>query len=223
MPEQFIRFAVTNLPSNERSSTWKCLANKNDIYLMCREMGGSLKISFHESGSWRIAYLKEFFEKSVPGVKKNRVIKEWMRPSAISPDVTMVCRLIIPAAAVSRQILSIKNQMHCVPRAKEGKAIEISILITGQGAHISDWSGNRVMNTTLIGSMLLDNRETVWLVYREIEPPKIMSGAGNPLFYKGKTETDLYREGLRAITFGEDAKGLILFDNGYITRAARNF
>ena len=51
------RLAVGSL--NGRSSIWRVTAYRNDIYITAGGLGQSIKLSLHESGVWRRAYLSE--------------------------------------------------------------------------------------------------------------------------------------------------------------------
>lgn len=52
-----------------------------------------------------------------------------------------------------------------VPNAPEGKATEISILITTAATTVSGWPGKGSMGTGLVGSVTLANGDTVWAVH----------------------------------------------------------
>ena len=89
MPELAIRFTVQNRV-RQHASTWKCWSEsgKEDVYVTCRELGGVLKTSFHESGRCHVAFVPDFFEKSVSEEDKTeqgRFVEKWSRPQMTAP------------------------------------------------------------------------------------------------------------------------------------------
>ncbi len=167
MPERSIRFGITD-GAGKRSATWKCWTptgiGKHDVYLACRELGGALKTSLHETGQWHVAYSNSFFDEKVvePGhKKKGRFIEKWARPKELAPGVTLAFRIVTPWSAV-RTPYDHKNfkRMHWLQNANEGKATEIDIIVTSSTTPVTGWPGMRSMNTSLVDSMRLDNGES---------------------------------------------------------------
>ena len=71
----------------------------------------------------------------------------------------------------------------------------------------------RSMNTSLVDSMRLDNGETVWVVFGEIEMPNFPSQEITPQYYKGKNKEDLQGENMRILVFGAEEDGSrVLYD-----------
>jgi hypothetical protein len=67
------------------------------------------------------------------------------------------------------------------------------------------------MNTDLVGNMSLESGDRVWVVYHLIDwtdPPAL---TGRPRFGKGKTASDLCGEGVRALSWRQEADGSIAF------------
>lgn len=66
MAKRSLRFGIHD-GFTRRAATWKVwteTANGNsDVYLACRALGGSLKASLHQSGSWHIAIRQEHLNK----------------------------------------------------------------------------------------------------------------------------------------------------------------
>ena len=50
-----LRIAVGSL--NERASIWRVTARQNDVFIAARGMDRMMKVTLHESGVWRQAYL----------------------------------------------------------------------------------------------------------------------------------------------------------------------
>ena len=185
-----IRFGITD-GKGHSAATWKLWTpngeNKSDIYLACRELGGALKASFHKSGCWRIAYIKETFEQKVEGTSakhRNRVIDMWPRPKPIGEGITRAYCIVTPWSAVTSSIGNIKNnKIHWIPNAPKQKATEIDIIITALGISTTDWPGKRSMGTSLIGSLELENGERWWVVYRVIDMPNLLSPENAPIHF----------------------------------------
>ena len=68
MPEQVIRFGISD-GGGHRAATWKLLtpSGQSEVYLVCRELGGTLKVSLHKSGRWHVAYTETAFKDYVQG------------------------------------------------------------------------------------------------------------------------------------------------------------
>ena len=216
-----IRFAISN-KYNKRGATWKCLSpigvGKHDIYLMCRELNGALKASLHQSGDWRIAYSKDFFKENIKNhqdITKGRVVDKWQRPKEIAPGVTLAFRIITPSSAINTSFdPSDFPGIKWIPNAPSEKATEIAILITSSTANVSSWPGKNSMNTNLLDSIQLENKEKLWIVYRVIDIPNLnlLNKQITPKFYKGKNRKNLKSDSLRAIVFAnmEDGSRVIL-------------
>jgi hypothetical protein len=62
-------------PDDLRSSIWRLWVQGDEVYFGARPMLPSLKISFHKTGKWHIAW-----EKGVKIKEKTRIIYRWRRP-----------------------------------------------------------------------------------------------------------------------------------------------
>lgn len=211
MEERAIRFAATDR-SGKRAATWKCWTltgkGKGDVYLACRELGGALKASLHQSGNWHIAFSEEFFENGFADKPHDRFIDKWPRPSEIAPGVTLAFRIITPYSAVSTayDVSSLKN-ITSIPAPPKNRAVEIAVIITAPHTLISHWPGRNSMDTQLVGSMPLDSGETVWVVHRDIDIPNLGTLHGTPRYFKGRNKDDLAKVGLRVLVSGDEKDG----------------
>ena len=102
MPQQSLRFSVRDQDGN-RAATWKLLTHtgsgKHDVYLTCRSLGGALKSSLHQSGSWHIGFIRDFLEKNLEDGHPKRndpYIDRWARPTETGPGVTLAYRIVVP-------------------------------------------------------------------------------------------------------------------------------
>lgn len=166
------RFAVGN-PNGPRSGIWRVWTSKSpksDVYIAARNLGGILKVSLHESGEWRAAFTFEFasekFDESIP-VSQSRLIEEWVRPSDISPGVTLAFRIVIP----NHDLMSIPVDASSVTKINwitppiEDDLTEVAIFLTHPNVVTTDWPGKNKMGTKLLASYDLANGEKLWLVY----------------------------------------------------------
>lgn len=213
MGERSIRFAVTD-GSGLRAVTWKCWTTtnvgKSDVYLTCRELGGSHKASLHQSGSWRIAFDNRFFNENVidsTHKTRGRYITEWTRPRELAPGLTLAFRIITPYSSVNIPVVSLDARIVRIPKPPHGCAVEVAIFITVSGALVSSWPGRNFMNTKLVGSVSLDSGETVWVVYMVIDIPDFKEAQGKLSFFKGRSKKDLSEKGLHALAVGKEKDG----------------
>jgi len=214
MKERAIRFGIAD-GSGRRASTWKCWIQttagklEEDVYLLCRSLGGALKASLHQSGAWHIAYSEEFFADNVDAFAdrpSGRFIDKW-RPSEIAPGVILAFRIITPFSAVNIPIASLNDDIVWIPVSSPDGAIEIDIFITSPHVLVSNWPGKNSMNTNLVGSILLDSDSKVWVVYRVIDCPNFKNIRGIPRYFEGRSKDDLRGKGLRIIAFKHEQDG----------------
>lgn len=200
-----LRFGIHN-NAGLRATTLKLwtetAGGKTEVYLANRSLGGMLKASLHESGQWHIAYSQQAFEKRVKGAIpkfKDRYIENWPRPAEFASGMTLAFRIRTPWSAVTTPIVDSNiKRVIWLPNAPELRATEIDILITKPTIPVTGWPGEQSLSTLLIGSIPLENGETVWAVHRVIDMPDLSSlGKGTGWFCKGRSEKDLESEGLR--------------------------
>jgi len=149
MAEWSIRFGITD-GEGHCASTWKLWTDKgmgkSDVYLTCRALGGKLKTSLHDSGSWHIAYTPNTFKEKVEGAvakQRDRFIEKWPRPKPIAKGVTLAYRIVTPWSSVTSSIGETKRDIIWIPNAPKPKATEIDIIITAQTTPVTGWPGKR--------------------------------------------------------------------------------
>ena len=229
MPQRSLRFGIRD-GSGNCASTWKLwtetAGSNSELYLANRALGGTLKVSLHQSGNWHIAYSQRTFEGQVRGVIpkfKDRFIKKWLRPQEIAPGVTLAFRIVTPYSAVTAsRAQGNYSKVKWIDNAPAPKATEIDILITRPATKVSGWPAKRSMGTSLIGSFQLENGETVWAVHWAIDMPDLTkAGKGVVRFYKGKSKKNLESEGLRVLVFGTETDGSgVIYDCAMQSKAA---
>lgn len=214
MPKRSIRFGITD-GQGYRAATWNLWtqigAGKSDIYLTCRALGGTLKTSLHESGSWHVAYTQKAFEEDVQGVIANqtdRYIGKWPKPKPLAAGITLAFRIVTPHSAVTSPITESDRNVIWIPNAPTPKATEIDIIMTLPTTPVTEWPGKRSMGTSLVKSFQLENGATVWIVYWVVDMPNLSSSTkGTVQFYKGRGPQDLDSDNLRALVFGNEPDG----------------
>jgi hypothetical protein len=212
MAEQVIRFGVSD-GAGCRAATWRVWTPtaKADVYLACRALGGTLKASLHQSGSWHVAYSQQAFEERVQGVvfgRDDRYLEKWPRPKPIADGVTLAFRIVTPHSSVASPIGDRDKKITWLPNCPPRLATEIDIIITSPSTPVTGWPGKNSMGTKHVGSYRLENGEVVWVIYWVIDMPdfsNVPKGVGR--FYRGRTREDLKSANLRGIAFGEEPDG----------------
>ncbi len=180
-------------------------------------VGGALKTSLHESGNWHTAFIHSFFHQQVPNEhkdEKGRFVEQWTRPIDIAEGITLALRIITPWSAANAAFdeKAFKRTVW-VPNAPNGKATEICVIITKPKVKVTGWPGKKAMDTELVGSMVLDSGDTVWIIYSCIDMPNLPSVKSTPKYFKGRSRVDFKEEGLRILVFGtHDDGSRVLYD-----------
>lgn len=212
MPEQAIRFGISD-GNGHRAATWKLWtpSGKSDVYLACRALGGTLKASLHQSGSWHVAYSQTMFEEDVQGAiptQQDRFLERWPRPTTLAPGVTLAFRIVTPHSAVTSPISQGDRIITWISNCSPPRATEIDIMIISRTTPVTGWPGKNKMYTRPIGFYTLTNGELVWAVYWVVDMPDLSPATkGVGRFYKGRSEEDLKSNDLRALVFGKEPDG----------------
>lgn len=140
---------------------------------------------------------------------QSRFAKRWSRPPELSLGVILPCRVQVPWYGPTVPESTLDNTVTWIQTAPLGKALEFLVIVTSAAACVTDWPARRSMNTELVGTLTLDSRDRVWVVYHIIDwtdPPSI---TGKPRFAKGKTAADLRGENVRALAWRQERDGSI--------------
>ena len=216
MAKKLLRFGIHD-GEGKRATTWKIWTEtsggNSEVYLTCRALGGVLKSSLHQSGNWHTAYTRPAFEKLLKGQvpdTKNRFIEQWPRPKEIAPGITLAFRIVTPWSALTNSIeIGNHSKVTWIENVPEGRAIEIDILYSKAAITVTGWPGKGSMGTRLIGSIQLNNGETVWAVYWVVNMPDFDSWPKtvNMNYFNGCSKEDLKEDGLRMLLFGSEPDG----------------
>jgi hypothetical protein len=220
MSERSIRFGVTD-HKGHRAATWKCWtqvgSGKKDVYLTCRALRGSVKLSLHESGHWHVAFdanlFPALFEQGAEPA--SRFAGKWDKPVPLIHGLTLACRVHTPWYGVTVPVESLDGDVFWIQAPPQGQSIEVAVFLSEADTDIADWPGRRSMNTSLVGSFELDGGGHVWIVHHSVplvEPS--LPPASAPKYFRGAGEEDLYEEGTRAVTWGDSSDGSVVFFEG---------
>jgi hypothetical protein len=215
MADRVLRFAVGDA-EGAHAATWRVWSpsgrGKSDVYLACRSLGGALKTSLHESGSWHVGFIRDYVEANLnPGDpwRDDPYLDQWPRPLEISRGVTLGYQIVVLPSAVAEpsERVSVSSIMW-IPAPSPESAVEISLLLTSANAVVRGWPGIDSMGTQLVGSYALDNGETLWVVHRMMDTPPIgLVGGGTAHWFRSKGPDDLRGSNVGALVFGDAEDG----------------
>jgi hypothetical protein len=92
-----IVFAVGS-PESVRSSVWRLWVRNDDVYFGAIEALTGFKVSLHQSGVWRAAFVKSLDKDA----NIDRAAKKWARPSEAEPGITHALSVVISPIAPHR-------------------------------------------------------------------------------------------------------------------------
>lgn len=167
---QEIRFTVTD--GEKRSASWKCCDGPDDsVYLICRELKGAEKFSFHATGDWRHAWDDNFLndEYDAGTVLPEKIIDIWERPKPLAPHVTLACRIWIPSAAVTGPMVGLPKGIVLIPAPELPNAIQVDLLVVDLDGSIDSLLGADALGYSLVGSFSLSNGESISLIQRTVD------------------------------------------------------
>jgi len=222
------------------SSTWKCWTfpgtEKRDVFLACREAHGDLKASLHQSGQWHVAFDgKKFSSMFGPGqAPERRFMTTVARPPVFANGLTVACRIVSPWSAVTRGPSVGKKPVVWLPCPPEGMALCVLVLLSDDlpqpGTWAGRWGGPNVSwveyengipsvcraagwATENVGCICPPSGGSVQVVYQTgpfQAPPPAQLGPQGGLF-KGVSQEDLLKKGLRALMWGTSQDGALQF------------
>ena len=220
MPVRSIRFGVTD--HTGQSSTWKYWtqvgSRKKDVYVACRALKGKLKLSLHESGRWHVAFdsnqFPSMFKDSPPDT---RFVGKWDKPAPIIQGLTLACRIHFPW-----HVATIPNALDAnvfwIPVAPQGQSVEVAVFLSEGKMVVTDWPARLSMNTLPVGSFELDGGGCVWVVYRIcISIAQKLPPVSAPRYFSDAVEADLFMEGTRAVMWGANEDGSVIFQESPVT------
>lgn len=156
----------------------------SDVYLAARSIAGDFKVSFFSSGKWQIAFTaapeegRSSATRTPPSLIAwdERIVDRWPQPPETAPGLTKAFAVLVASEALALPTVGSESDPADVswyPKPPTARLVEFQIFLTTPAVTISDWPGRGASATTLIGSLLLANRERVWVVAQESDdvPP----------------------------------------------------
>lgn len=197
-----IRFAVGH-PDSEISSTWRIWFNKpaeeatSDVYLSYRALGGTLKVSIHQSGSIQYSFTGEHARKlNIPN--KERHLDQWDLQGRYP-----IFKIIVPFTELKAAKAKIKKKIKSIDAPSNGNAVEIYLYIT------NDSIGDKMpKDYKLFEEHVLNNGKTFSIIWRN-----------NPITENNSRLYLSRKEILKQVVVeneltGEDLRGFLYLRNG---------
>jgi hypothetical protein len=182
-----IRFGVRS-SDGLCSSVFRLWANPkaSDVYLAAHSVSGDFKVSLQSSGKWRIGFTAAQVGGRSPATRtrppkasEERIVDRWPRPSEMAPGLTKAFAVLVASAGLTLPPADSESDLADVswcPTPEAKRLVEFLVFLSTPAVTLGDWPGRGASATTLIGSLLLANRETVWVVAQEsdnVEPHRI--------------------------------------------------
>lgn len=167
-----VRFCV-QASNGSCSGVWKFWVNNSDFYIAARPLAGSIKISLHESGHFRMAFLQKEIEamrRRGQAVPQDRALFKWRRPENVPGAAVCTVTIRFPVAFIRGRPKkgTAKKPLITFELDAECKVAEVGFFYTREKPEI--------IGPTLeeIGEPLfytqLPNGETVWMIGRFTDP-----------------------------------------------------
>jgi hypothetical protein len=101
-PGKGVRFAVF-ADDGRRSMAWTVWTSRHtlDAYLTARPLGGTWKISLHQSGSWQSGFTGELLATTSLDIP-SRHLDRWQQPQEFAPGMRRSVQVVIPDAELRR-------------------------------------------------------------------------------------------------------------------------
>jgi len=160
------RFAVGTAQSVE-SSIWRMWVNGNDVYLGAREALRAFKVSLHQSGIWRIAWVADL---NRPDSASDRVIVRWNRPSEFAPGWTPSVGILLSSIQPARPFATRKiddSRLTWFEPPASGRRLLFKVLFSPSGFTENDLRRVSLKQDRLAACLEKKDGERVWLVARE--------------------------------------------------------
>jgi hypothetical protein len=161
-----IRFAV-GTPADVRSWVWRMWAHRDEIYIRARDALTVFKVSLHNSGVWRIAFVADLERDDAAS---DRVITRWKKPGEFAPgwtpSVGIVVSWVHPRQPFRQKPTDDKRVRFYAP-PKPGNRLLFKVLFSRSGGSEADLARITRDGDQLVARLEKRNGEVAWLVLRE--------------------------------------------------------
>jgi hypothetical protein len=163
-----LRFGV-GAASGPRSNTWTIKGQRNDVYLMQRRVGGTVKVSLHEEGPWRFALTSEHLASpdrlQVPEGADPRMARAWSRPSPIAQGLTRAFAVVVPWFEIIDRPGTERAGVVWADTPPQGSSVQCDVFLAGPTAKVDGHPGAGSMGTQAVGDFELPNGDRVFVVW----------------------------------------------------------
>lgn len=157
------------------SASWTVFANNtvSDVYIAARPIAGKIKVSLHESGSWRHAFISDAaaapflppgadraFDKFAPGVEP------------MAPGWLLAYTIVLPESELQPYPVE-RKQITPLEAAGPGTAVAVTILLSSGSAAPVRWDPS----VSEVGRLRLANGGQVLLLAQTISVPDTWKSA----------------------------------------------
>lgn len=128
-----------------------------------------MKVSLHEPGPARFALTNEWVRRKgfhAPEGMDRRLAVEWKRPRPQPPrQIARPFSIIVPFDEVLDRGVTESGSVALVPSPPEGTCVHFDVVYIPAGAAVTGHPGARSMGTGLVGDVLLENGERVFVTW----------------------------------------------------------
>jgi hypothetical protein len=169
-----IRFNVGSI-DNIQASTWRVWQEKDEVYILAREMKKWLKVSLHKSGQCHIK-LQTDIEKNTEG---DYYLHRWYLPDlSKTRPIIETFRITIPANCIENPLnknSTLKNDAKEVTWIESNKPERISVLFITANKNIDESFMTRIYpNYSCLKIFSLENRNIYILFIKELAQIKFI-------------------------------------------------
>ncbi len=179
---------------------WRIWVTRSDAYVSVRVLGGSYKVSLHESGLGKASMTREALAKPERWAKLDRPMPRvtWRFPRPVEAQVPCAFFLLQPSREVDRPAPADSGDVAWIPAPPIGASIEFQLWIVPRNIRLGpdDWPAKAAMATGAIGSLGLANGATLWVTWRELPDDADLMASVEP-----------QRRAWRAVARTEEAPG----------------
>lgn len=208
-PGKAFRFAVGNR-SGRRSSTWLVVTKKNsrDVYLAVQSISSLMKVSLHESGVWRSAWLTA--ENAAPYIDATkqpftdpRLLDKWSKPAPFAPGWTRGYQVRVHESDLAKNRAAEQGAITFAPTPSPGKGMFIEVLLGEPHAPLLN-----IANAVTLGELRGSDESQVHVFAHEVDlAPEHLASADALRPRMTKEALEALPRSARCLVHGNDEVG----------------